>query len=85
VNPVYAILESPHRWSILASAAFVTGIAGAIVIITYNWSHWFGRVWFIVWFVASLFFVARLVLDWKNRVAEELSREVDRQAPGTGT
>jgi hypothetical protein len=85
LTPIYSILESPYRWNILASASFVTGVVGAVVIITYNWSHWFGRVWFLFWLAASLLCVARLVIEWKRRVDADLLEAARRQTSTTGT
>jgi len=72
VNPIYSILESPHRWLILASLAFGAGVVGAIVMIVYDWPHDLARVWFYASLVVTLYCVGRGLISWKQAVEPAL-------------
>jgi hypothetical protein len=69
VNTVYAILESPHRWLILAGIAFTTACVGAIMMMAFTWQHAVELVWFYLFFVATLYFLARALWEWKVRIS----------------
>jgi uncharacterized membrane protein len=78
VNLVYAILESPHRWSILAGLSFAAACVGAIAMLAWGWSHTLELLWFYAGFFCSLFFATRGFLEWKDRASAALE-----QASGT--
>jgi heme/copper-type cytochrome/quinol oxidase subunit 3 len=67
---VYAILESPHRWAILAGIAATSGLVGAMAILAWDWSVWLARVWVLAGLVVAAYFMVRLVLEWKEQVDE---------------
>ena len=72
MNPVYAILESPHRWSILAGISGLAACLGAIVMIGYGWPYTLARVWFYAGLAAVVFFLVRAVMEWKSAVEESI-------------
>ena len=65
---VYAILESPHRWSILAGISLGAGILGAVIIIAYGWSHWLARIWFLAGLAIALYCAVSLLLQLKAEI-----------------
>lgn len=69
---VYPILESPHRWAILAGISMVAACAGAIMIMGYGWPHQLALIWFVTGFLATLFFLTRSAWDWLLRVQAAL-------------
>ncbi len=77
MSSVYAILESPHKWLILAGIAFTAACVGAIMMLALTWQHGVARAWFYVLFVATLYFLVRAFLDWK-RGAETAAIQRDR-------
>lgn len=84
MNPYYTIMESPHRWLILAGIAFVAGAVGAMMMLAYAWPHWLARIWLLAGLVISVGFLVRALLDWKRSVEAELETEQrrrERQAP----
>lgn len=68
MNPVYSIMESRHRWLILAGIAFLAGIFGAIEMLALVWPHMVARVWLLAFLALTVYFLVRAVLDWKRRV-----------------
>lgn len=71
MNPVYSIMESRHRWLILAGIAFLAGLFGAIEMLALVWPHMVARVWLLAFLALSLYLLVRAVLDWKQRVLTE--------------
>jgi hypothetical protein len=64
VNPIYAILESPHRWLILAGLSFLAGLLGTMMMLAYAWPHWLARVWFLIGLALAIYFLVQAFLDW---------------------
>jgi uncharacterized membrane protein len=74
-NIRYSIIESPHRWSILAGITAVVTLVGTMAIIIYDWSHVFARVFFYAGLGITLVFLIMALLEWKDRVQEERDRD----------
>ena len=70
---IYAILESPHRWAILAGISATAGLVGAMAIIAWDWSLWFARIWILTGLALAAYFLVRLILQWKAQVDEAAS------------
>ena len=68
MNPVYAIMESRHRWLILAGLSFGAGCFGAMAMLADGWSHTLARVWLYAGLLVAIYFVVRAVLDWNSRL-----------------
>ena len=47
MNPIYAVIESPYRWLILAGIAFLVGTFGAMAMLAYAWPHTIDRIWLV--------------------------------------
>ncbi len=71
MNPIYVVMESPHRWLILAGVSFVAGTFGAIEMLALVLPHVIARVWLLALLALTLYFVVRALLDWKQRVLVE--------------
>lgn len=72
MNPIYSLLEAPHRWLILASLAFGSAFVGAIFMLAYTWPHWLARVWFYLMLALTIIFLIQAFLEWRARVAADL-------------
>jgi len=83
VNTYYSIMESRHRWLILAAIAFAAACVGAIVVLAYGWPHALARVWFYAGALVTVYFLVRAFLQWKESVEEEI--EESRLKPSTRT
>jgi hypothetical protein len=70
VSIVYAVLESPHRWSILAGVSATGGLVGAMAFLAWGWSVWLARVWVVAGLAVAAYCLVRLVLQWKEQVDE---------------
>lgn len=75
MNPIYSIIEAPHRWLILAGLSLLVAIVGGIAMITLVWPHIIVRIWLILGLVCMAYFLIRELLQWKERVEVELERE----------
>jgi hypothetical protein len=64
VNPIYAIMESPYRWLILAGLSFLAALLGTMVMLSQGWSHWLERVWFLAALALALYFLVQALLEW---------------------
>jgi hypothetical protein len=80
VNPIYAIMESPHRWLILAGIAFVAGTFGAVAMLAYVWPHGLIEVWLVACLLATVALLLRALLEWKRREEADLLAEERRSA-----
>ena len=80
MNPIYSIMESPHRWLILAGLVFLLAMLGAIAMLAYAWPHAVARVWLWIGIVVTLGFLIQAVRDWKRRVEEQIKLQERRQA-----
>jgi hypothetical protein len=78
LNPIYAVMESAHRWLILSGIAFLAGTFGAMMMLAYVWPQWLIRVWLIGWLLAAGVLLVRALLDWKARVEAGLLAEEKR-------
>ena len=85
MNPFYTIMESPHRWLILAGISFAAGMLGAIMMIAYTWPHTASRIWFYAGTLAALYFLARAFWDWKKRAETVLQSSEDETRPADRT
>jgi hypothetical protein len=65
VNPIYAMLESPHRWLILAGLSFLAALLGTMMMLAYTWPHWLARTWLYATLVITVYFLAQAFLDWR--------------------
>jgi membrane protein implicated in regulation of membrane protease activity len=72
VNAYYSILESRHRWLILAAIAFAAATVGAIVMLAYGWPHTLVRVWFYAGALLTVYLLVRAFLQWKESVEQEI-------------
>lgn len=79
MNPIYSLLESPHKWLILAGLAFGVALVGAMAMLAFVWPHWLAKAWFYVGLVATLYFLARAFLKWHG---ETEAPPVTPQSPG---
>jgi fatty acid desaturase len=70
MNPIYSIMESRHRWQILAGLSFLAGCVGGMAMLVYAWPYTLARIWVFAGLALTLFFLAEAFLQWK--------REVDR-------
>lgn len=88
MNPIYVLLEMPHRWVILAALSFGAGVVGAMASLAYDWPHWLGRGWFYLCAAIAVAFLLLAFIDWRAR-AEEALREaaegLERTTPASGT
>lgn len=75
MNPVYAIMESPHRWLILAGIAFLAGTVGAMMMLAYSWPHWLDRLWLLAGLVATVGLLVQAAREWL--VSGDGDRDVD--------
>jgi hypothetical protein len=82
-NIRYTVMESPHRWLILAGITALVTLLGTITILVYAWSHLFGRVFFYAGFALTAAFLLLALLDWKDAVQEEMAREERSGARGS--
>jgi hypothetical protein len=80
VNPIYAIMESAHRWLILAGIAFVAGAFGSIAMLAYVWPHPLIQVWLVACLLATVALLIRALLEWKHGVEADLLAEERRSA-----
>jgi fatty acid desaturase len=72
MNTYYSIMESRHRWLILAAIAFAAASVGAIVMLAYGWSHTLVRVWFYAGALVTVYFLVQAFLHWKESVEQEI-------------
>jgi hypothetical protein len=70
VSIVYAILESPHRWVILAGIFATSGLVGAMAFLAWGWNVWLARVWIIAGLALAAYCLVRLLLQVKEQVDE---------------
>jgi hypothetical protein len=73
VTIIYAVLESPHRWAILAGISATAGLVGAMAIIAWDWSLWFARIWILTGLALAVYCLVRLLLQWKAQIDEAAS------------
>lgn len=73
MNPVYTIMESPHRWLILAALSLAIGAIGAMAMIAYTWPHWLARAWLYLGILATLSFLVSAFVEWQRTPQEESS------------
>jgi hypothetical protein len=59
MNPIYSILESPHRWLLLSGISFLAGVIGGIVMLALVWPHAIARIWLIAALVIAAYFLMR--------------------------
>lgn len=83
MNPVYSIMESPHRWLILAGIAFLAGCLGAIEMLALVWPHVIARIWLLAFLVLTLYFLIRAFLDWKDRLLAQTEPAEERSVRTT--
>ena len=80
MNPIYAVMESAHRWLILSGIAFLAGTFGAMMMLAYVWPQWLIRVWLVAWLLAAAALLVRALVDWKARMEADLLVEEKRSA-----
>ena len=78
MNPIYSIMESPHRWWILSGLGFGAGSIGAIAMIAWNWPHGLAKFWFYAGLLAAVFFAIRGVMQWRDAA---LGRQPVQRSP----
>ncbi len=87
MNPFYIVMESRHRWSILAGLSFGAGCLITMMMLAYGWPHWLARLWLLAGIAVALYCLARGFLRWKQAAERELARleaEARKRAqPGT--
>lgn len=74
MNPLYTVMESRHRWSILAGLSFGAGCLIAMMMLAYGWAHWLARLWLLAGIVVALYCLARGFVWWKQAAERELAR-----------
>jgi ABC-type transport system involved in cytochrome bd biosynthesis fused ATPase/permease subunit len=78
VNPVYSIMESPHRWLILSGIAFLAGCFGAIEMLALVWPHVLARIWLLAFLVLTAYFLIRAFIQWKNELLAQAAPAAER-------
>ena len=68
MNPIYTIMESQHRWSILAAIAFGAGCLGAMMMLAYAWPHPLALIWLLAGVAACAYCLIRALLQWREGV-----------------
>lgn len=68
MNPIYTVMESSHRWSILAAISFGLGCIGAMWMLALGWAHPVVLVWLLAGIVGALYFLVRGFLQWRAEV-----------------
>jgi uncharacterized membrane protein len=66
VNPLYTIMEMPHRWLVLAGLAFLAACLVPIVMMAYSWPHLVAQLWFYAGAIVTIYFLVRAFLEWKE-------------------
>lgn len=79
-NIQYSIMESPHRWIILAGITALATLLGTMTILIYatsNVSAWHvvARIFFSAGLAVTIALLVASLLDWKDRVEEDMARE----------
>ncbi|MGH2447780.1 MAG: hypothetical protein ACRDFS_04155 [Chloroflexota bacterium] len=74
MTPMYTIMESPHRWLILAGLSLGTAILFGMAFIAWLVPIILVRVWLLAGIAATLYFLVRALLEWKLNVEDELDR-----------
>lgn len=74
MNPLYTVMESRHRWSILAGLSFGAACLIAMMMLAYGWAHWLARLLLLAGIVVALYCLARGFLLWKQAAERELAR-----------
>lgn len=78
MNPIYSLIESPHRWLIGAATAFVAAFFGVMFMLAYTWPHWLATTWFYLLLAATIFCLIQAFIEWRRRVETEL-KSTERQ------
>lgn len=78
-NLRYSIMESPHRWWILAALSLGAAVVGTIFIFAFEWSHVIARIWLYAGLLLTLLFLILGVVDWKARM-EAAIEEAERRS-----
>lgn len=68
MNIPYAILESRHRWLILAGLSFLAGILGAIAMLAFDWPHPLAEAWLYAALAATAALLLTAFVQWKNEI-----------------
>lgn len=82
MNPYYAVMESRHRWLILAGLSFGAAFVGAIMMLAWNWPHVFIQVWFYVGAALTVVFLAQAVRAWWSTAESYLQTPTSQSAAG---
>ena len=73
MNPYYTVMESRHRWSILAAVSFTAASLGAIVMLAWDWPHALIRLWFYVGFGLTVTFLFQAARTWWEEISDSLA------------
>ena len=66
MNPLYSLMESPHRWWLLAGISFVAGCFGGIILLAYRLPHLLGQIWLYACLFAAIAFLVAGIQEWKS-------------------
>ena len=70
MSPYYTIMESPHRWSILAALNFGAACIGTVVMLSWGWAHWLCTLWFYAGTILALVFAFLAVQNYFRHVVK---------------
>lgn len=64
---MYPETPTNNRFGMFAAACFLCALLGSIAGLVYGWDYNFDRGWFVVWSIASAYFVWRAVWEPMRR------------------
>lgn len=80
MNPIYTIMETPHRWLSWAGIVFTVALIVAIAMLLRGWDHTFIRIWFYAGLLGTVYFLVRAFVEWRAQVEESVPH-----MPGSAT
>jgi hypothetical protein len=81
VTPYYAIMESRHRWLILAGLSFGSALVGAIMMLAWNWPHPFIQAWFYLGAALTVTFLIQAARTWWSAAESYLQTSSSPKIP----
>jgi len=82
-NPVYALMESPYRWLILAGISFVACLLGTMMMLAYTWPHSLARGWLYLTILLTAYFLVQALLDWRAQLPDPGGAPSTHESPAT--
>jgi hypothetical protein len=81
MNPYYAIMESRHRWLILAGLSFGAAFLGAIMMLAWHWPHLLIQVWFYAGAALAVGFLVQALHAWWSMAQSYIQPPSPRRTP----